>query len=173
VSTLRLTVAAALAVVCLAAVPAPLAAQWTVRPPTAAQVLHELNAVRARKGRPPLRMSKALTAAAKFHTSDMGRKGYFSHTSKDGTSFWKRLRRFYPTAGYRSWAAGENILWSSATISAGRAVDLWMHSPGHRANILNRSWREVGIAAQTFTAAPGVFRGLTVTIVTTDFGIRR
>jgi uncharacterized protein YkwD len=48
-----------------------------------------------------------------------------------------------------------------------------MQSPGHRANILRRQWTEIGISAQTFTNAPGVYRGLTVTIATTDFGTRQ
>ncbi len=50
---------------------------------------------------------------------------------------------------------------------------MWMRSPEHRANILAPRWREVGIAAVHLDSAPGLFRGLPVTIVTTDFGVRR
>jgi uncharacterized protein YkwD len=68
--------------------------------------------------------------------------------------------------------AGENILWANAGITAVDAVRLWMNSPGHRRNILNRSWREIGISSRSFGGAPGSFRGLDVTIITTDFGTR-
>ena len=48
-----------------------------------------------------------------------------------------------------------------------------MHSPEHRANILTAKWREVGVAAVHVLGAPGTYNGLTVTIITTDFGVRR
>jgi uncharacterized protein YkwD len=48
-----------------------------------------------------------------------------------------------------------------------------MTSPPHRENILTREWREVGVAAVHFAAAPGAFGGRAATIVTADFGVRR
>ena len=48
-----------------------------------------------------------------------------------------------------------------------------MNSPGHRANILSRSWREIGVSAIHFESAPGEFEGSRVTLVTADFGLRR
>jgi uncharacterized protein YkwD len=50
---------------------------------------------------------------------------------------------------------------------------LWMNSPPHRQNILDPHWREIGIAAVHMSGAPGTFRGMPVTIITTDFGVRR
>ena len=47
-----------------------------------------------------------------------------------------------------------------------------MGSPGHRKNILQPRWREVGLSALTVPAAPGVFGGRDVVIITTDFGVR-
>ena len=47
-----------------------------------------------------------------------------------------------------------------------------MQSPGHRQNILTPHWREIGLAAVTVPGAPGVFDGLDVVIITTDFGVR-
>ena len=170
-TSLRLLVAAAIAAGLVAA-PAVPATSPPAGPPTAGQVLAALNAVRSGHHLPALRLSRPLSAAAAFHTADMGRQGYFSHSDKDGKPFWKRIRRFYRPDGFSAWAAGENLLWSGAPLDAAGAIKLWMHSPGHRANILRRAWREVGISAQTFPAAPGVFRGLRVTIVTTDFGAR-
>jgi uncharacterized protein YkwD len=49
---------------------------------------------------------------------------------------------------------------------------MWLASPEHRANLMNPHWREIGVAAVHVTAAPGIYRGLDVTIVTTDFGVR-
>jgi uncharacterized protein YkwD len=46
-----------------------------------------------------------------------------------------------------------------------------MNSPEHRANILDPNWREIGISAQ-HAAAPGTYKGLEVTVITTDFGVR-
>ena len=153
----------------------PVPSGATERPPaapSARSVLVEINAVRARKGLSPLRLSRQLTAAADSHTRDMARRGYFRHASFDGTPFWKRVRRFYPSAGYRTWTAGENLLWASVGIDARRAVRLWLGSPGHRANILSRTWREIGIASRAFASAPGTFQGMSVAIITTDFGTR-
>jgi uncharacterized protein YkwD len=48
-----------------------------------------------------------------------------------------------------------------------------MNSPEHRANILTPRWREIGISAVHVASAPGTFKGLEVTIITTDFGVRR
>jgi uncharacterized protein YkwD len=48
-----------------------------------------------------------------------------------------------------------------------------MNSPEHRANLLNGRWREIGISAVHAVAAPGTYDGLDVTIITTDFGVRR
>jgi uncharacterized protein YkwD len=67
---------------------------------------------------------------------------------------------------------GENLLWSSATVDAHRALQMWLASPEHRANLMNPSWREIGVSAVHAAGAPGIYHGLDVTIVTTDFGVR-
>ncbi|MGZ8702484.1 MAG: CAP domain-containing protein [Gaiellaceae bacterium] len=136
------------------------------------QVLGQLNAVRRQHGLAPLRLSRPLSAAADAHSRSMGKFGFFSHESRDGSEFWTRVKRWYGPGGYRSWAVGENLLWSSGQLSAGAAVKLWMESPGHRKNILTRSWREVGLSAVAVSSAPGVFGGRDVVIITTDFGTR-
>jgi len=168
----RLGVFAAIVLALSLSTTAAVASEQIAAAPTARSLLAEINAVRARKGLRALRISHLLTAAADSHTLEMGRRGYFRHMSYDGTPFWKRVRHFYPAEGYRTWSAGENLLWASAGIDARDAVKLWMGSPGHRANILNRSWRDIGISARSFAAAPGTFQGYDVTIITTDFGVR-
>ena len=63
---------------------------------------------------------------------------------------------------------GENLFWESPETSGASAVHEWMTSPPHRADILTREWREVGVAAVHFDAAPGTYGGRSVTIVTAD-----
>jgi uncharacterized protein YkwD len=136
------------------------------------QVLGELNAVRRAHGLAPLRASRPLAAAAESHSRAMGTFGFFAHSSRDGSAFWKRVQRFYAQGRYGNWAVGENLLWSTTGLDAAGALKLWMASPGHRKNILTARWREVGLAAVTVPAAPGVFGGRDVVIITSDFGVR-
>ncbi len=103
----------------------------------------------------------------------MGIDGYFDHDSANGTAFWSRVAHWYPAAGFERWSVGENILWSSPDLGPAAALDLWMHSPEHRANILNPRWRDLGVGAVHLSSASGTYRDLPVTIVTADFGVRR
>lgn len=136
------------------------------------QVLSELNAVRRAHGLVPVKLSRSLTSAADAHSRAMGTLGFFAHESNDGSAFWKRVKRFYGPGKYASWSVGENLLWSETGLDASMALKLWMASPKHRENILTPRWREVGLSAVTVPAAPGVFGGRDVTIVTSDFGVR-
>ena len=134
-------------------------------------MLAELNAIRRNHGLTPLRLSKPLSAAADAHSRAMGTYGFFAHDSRDGSEFWERVQRFYGQRGYRTWAVGENLLWSSGDLTASRALRLWLKSPGHRRNILTARWREIGLG-RLRPLRPGVFGGRDVVIVTTDFGVR-
>ena len=135
-------------------------------------VLQRLNAIRVAHHLPPLTLSARLTLASKQHSTEMGADGYFEHSSHDGTVFWKRILRWYPETGFHTWSVGENLLWSSPGVNPGAALDLWMRSPEHRANILSPRWREIGVSAVHFASAPGTYGGAAVTIITTDFGAR-
>jgi uncharacterized protein YkwD len=136
-------------------------------------VVARINAVRRSRGLRPLRHNSRLAAAADYHSRDMGRRGYFEHDSANGTAFWRRIERFYPSRGFGSWTVGENLLWATDRYGAAFAVREWMNSPPHRENILSRDWREVGIGAAFFASAPAEYHGRAVTIVTADFGARR
>jgi uncharacterized protein YkwD len=136
-------------------------------------VLADINQVRASHHLAPLRLSTNLGAAAREHSQQMGADGYFAHESQDGSAFWKRVQRYYGQGRFRYWSVGENLLWSSPDVDASGALRMWMNSPEHRANVLNPRWREIGISAVHVTGAPGVYHGLDVTIVTTDFGVRK
>jgi uncharacterized protein YkwD len=135
-------------------------------------IVGRINTERTERGLRPLRLSRGLTAAANYHSHQMGQLGFFEHESSNGAPFWKRIERFYPAhRGY--WSVGENIFWESPDTTASSAVHEWMKSAPHRQNILAREWREIGISAVHFASAPGAFGGRPVTIVTADFGVRR
>jgi uncharacterized protein YkwD len=135
-------------------------------------IVARINAQRGARGLRPLRVSRGLTAAADYHSHQMGSFGFFEHESRNGAPFWRRIERFY-RSGRGYWSVGENILWESPETSGTSAVHEWMQSPPHRQNILMREWREVGVAAVHFASARGAFGGREVTIVTADFGVRR
>lgn len=136
-------------------------------------VLSDINAFRAAHGLAPLKLSASLTEAARSHSVEMENDGYFAHDSYDGEAFWKRIQAYYPTASYGYWSVGENLLWSSPDVDAEGALTMWEASPEHRRNLLDPHWRQIGISAVHAASAPGVFGGQAVTIVTTDFGVRK
>jgi uncharacterized protein YkwD len=128
-----------------------------------------LNAERARHKLRPLRLNRKLSRAARRHSRAMARKRFFSHSSRNGASFVDRIRRAGYLAGARSWTVGENIAYGSGARSTPRSIGrAWMSSPPHRANILSRSFRAIGIGIARGIPSGG--RGATYT---TDFGRRR
>jgi uncharacterized protein YkwD len=141
--------------------------------PLESSVLVDINAFRAQHGLARLRLNTQLTAAARAHSTQMAQDGYFAHESADGSAFWKRVQTFYASSPWRYWSVGENLLWSSPTVDGHGALKLWLASPEHRKNLMNPRWREIGVSAIHESAAPGTYNGMDVTIVTTDFGVRR
>src|SRR5215210_1565696 len=135
-------------------------------------LLEQMNALRSSRGLARLRLSPALERAANAHSTQMARRGFFSHNSANGASFAQRISQYYPARGYRRWSVGENLVWGGPDIGAVRAFRLWLASPPHRANLLSPRWREVGLGAVHSTRAPGVFGGGAATVVTADFGAR-
>ena len=135
-------------------------------------VLADINAYRTQHKLAPLTLSVPLTTSAREHSQQMAAQGYFAHESADGSAFWKRIERLYPAGTARYWSVGENLLWSSPDVDAQGALQMWIASPEHKANLLTARWREIGISAVHVAAAPGTYRGLDVTILTTDFGVR-
>jgi uncharacterized protein YkwD len=125
-----------------------------------------LNRVRARGGLPPLRLNAKLSRVARSHSRDMVRHRYFAHDSRNGRSPFDRMRATHYVPRNASWWLGENIGWGSGTLAEPIAmVHAWMHSPPHRANILSRHFRDIGIGIAV--GAPLGGRGATYT---TDFG---
>ena len=134
-------------------------------------VLEQLNQVRLTAGLVALQTSTGLTAAATEHSTQMVTDGYFAHDSRDGELFWKRLLHYYPL-GSANWSVGENMVWTSGSLTAVSAVALWMASPDHRANVMNPKYRQIGISSLARGDAPGTFGGRDVILITADFGVR-
>jgi uncharacterized protein YkwD len=128
------------------------------------------NQIRARNGLPLLRGNTKLRRAAEGHSAEMVQKHYFDHTSPGGSSMVDRIL----AAGYvradQGWVLGENLEWGTGGMATPRgALDAWMNSPGHRSNILKRSYRHMGIGIALGTPTGGG-NGATITV---DFGVRR
>lgn len=105
----------------------------------AAEMLTLVNAERAKVKCKPLKLNTDLNNAAQAHTTDMATNNYFSHNSQDGRTPFDRIE----DAGYAYSAAAENIA-AGGTTAAG-AMNQWMNSAGHKANILNCMYVELGV----------------------------
>ncbi len=106
-----------------------------------------------------LTVSDKLTAAAEAKASDILRQDYFAHTTPQGKKFWQWIKE----QGYQYSLAGENLALDFA--DADIAHDALIKSPGHRANILNGKYTQVGFAVKT-----GEFNGRTTTVLVELFG---
>ncbi|MFI5973375.1 CAP domain-containing protein [Streptomyces sp. NPDC051452] len=114
---------------------------------TTAQILRLVNDEREKAGCQDLALNPKLTKAAQDHSADMAAHQNMSHTGSDGSSPGDRITG----AGY-SWSSyGENIAYGYTT--ADQVMAGWMSSPGHRANILNCAFKEIGVGL----AQPGSY----------------
>ena len=130
-----------------------------------------LNVERRSAGLPKLRLNKRLSRAARGHARSMVRDDYFSHDSRDGSSFVDRIRRTGYLRSAQRWTVGENLAWGSGGRATPKSImESWMASPGHRQNILTRSFREIGIGV-VFGAPTKV--GAPAATYATEFGARR
>jgi uncharacterized protein YkwD len=137
------------------------------------QVLAAINTLRVQHHLVPLAESPGLARSAQQHSLEMGADGYFAHPSAGGTAFWKRIKHYFGSRHYSHWSVGENLLWLSPDVSAVTALRMWIASAEHLRNLLTPEWRWIGVSAIHVVDAPGVYHGLPVTIITTDFGVRR
>jgi uncharacterized protein YkwD len=100
-----------------------------------------INQYRQQNGLNALAIDSSLQNAAEWMSTDMGENNYFSHTDSLGRDPFQRMNAF--GYNYNTWK-GENI--AAGTSSAQVAFDLWKGSPGHNSNMLNASYRVMGIA---------------------------
>jgi uncharacterized protein YkwD len=124
-----------------------------------------LNDIRRSKGLRPFRLNRKLSRASQRHTNAMTAHHFFAHGD-----FVGRIRSAHYLSGSRGWTVGENIAWGSYDYATPASiVDGWMHSPPHRANILNGHFREIGIGVSRGAPVGGQNRAATYG---TDFGTR-
>jgi uncharacterized protein YkwD len=127
-----------------------------------------LNRQRRARGLTALRSNRRLETAATRYSRRMVRQRFFDHTAPDGTTVEQRVS----AVGYGGFRAlAENIAWGSGPqATPARIVNGWMHSPGHRRNILDDTLREIGIGIAQ--GAPQDTGGQQAATYTTDFGRR-
>lgn len=116
-------------------------------------IVRAMNVVRTSNGRRPLVVGSALTRAARSHSADMARRGYFDHGA-----FVQRLRAF----GVRAPFVGENLAEGSHPLLAAAIVQMWIASSPHRQNLLEPSFRRIGIGVA----------GSSTKLITADFAGR-
>ncbi|MFE5158277.1 CAP domain-containing protein [Streptomyces sp. NPDC056697] len=120
------------------------------------EVVDLVNSERSKAGCKPLTVNEKLTKAAQDHSEDMAAHSNMSHTGSDGSSPGDRIER----AGY-SWSSyGENVAYGYESPKS--VMEGWMNSSGHKANILNCDFKEIGVGV----AQPGHYW-------TQDFGTAR
>lgn len=123
-------------------------------------IVRYTNDERASEGLLPLSINRNLTAIAKVKAADMIEKQYFAHVSPSGVDV-ADLSEVY---GYHYLNIGENLALGDF-VSSREVVTGWMNSPGHRANIMNKSYKEIGVAALV-----GKYEGYTVWFAVQEFG---
>jgi len=139
---------------------------------TRTAILCLVNRERARHGLKKLRSNRRLRVAAARHSVNMARAKFFSHTSPAGSTMTARIKRAGYTRSARSWAVGENIAWGAGgAATPQQIVAAWMRSSGHRANILNGRYREIGVGVALGAPVRVSAAGSGATY-TTDFGVR-
>lgn len=128
-----------------------------------------LNRLRARKHLRRLRANGDLGLAAARHARDMIRRRYFAHDAPGGARFIDRVFRSGYLRRYGNWSVGENLGWGWGRGASPRAiVAAWMRSAPHKRNILNRRFRDAGIAVRRGSPRKRQPRGSLVYVL--DFG---
>ncbi|MFH8342063.1 sigma-70 family RNA polymerase sigma factor [Streptomyces sp. AM6-12] len=115
---------------------------------TVSQVIALVNQQRASAGCSPLTEDPQLQQAAQAHSDDMAARHFFDHVNPDGADPGQRIT----AAGYRWSTYGENIAMGQQTPAS--VMDAWMNSPGHRANILNCAFKNIGVGVHKGTGGP-------------------
>jgi len=127
---------------------------------TVGNIVSLTNESRQQFGLAALKENGLLDKAAQAKADDMLAKGYFAHVTPDGRTPWS----FIVAAGYNYLMAGENL-----AVNFSQAEDVetaWMNSPGHKANILNKNYVEIGIGI-----SQGVYQGHEAIFVAQEFGV--
>jgi uncharacterized protein YkwD len=132
-------------------------------PMSQVNIIDATNKERVKAGLQPLKTNAKLAASAKIKADDMVKNQYFEHTSPAG----KTVADLGDEVGYDYVVMGENLALGDFD-SAAEVLDAWMNSPGHRANILNTSYQDIGVYAEQ-----GTYQGRTVWFAVQHFGTER
>lgn len=127
-------------------------------------IVQAVNVQRAAYGIPALRTSRGLSRAAESHSRDQLRYDRFGHDSADGTPFGRRIAR---VGRFRMSAEVIAFTPRGSGSSARSVVRLWLRSPGHRAQVLNPSFRVMGVGR-----ARGWLQGRRGAVITADLAVR-
>lgn len=130
-----------------------------------------VNRERMSHGEGALSPNGKLQTAAQGHSEDMSKGDYFEHDGRHGDTPLSRMRAAgYIFSSHIGYAVGENIAWATLWLATPKAiVASWMASPGHRANILDATFRESGIGVSPHPLA-SLANGEPGAIYTQDFG---
>src|SRR3989338_6557355 len=136
----------------------PSAAQFSTV--TSSRIVELTNSARVEQNLPVLARSNVLDKSAMMKAQDMLAKNYFAHNSPvDGATPWE----WFKAVGYNYTFAGENLAMNFS--EAEEAVNAWLDSPTHQANIINNNYEEIGVAVVV-----GEIDGQTTTLVVQHFG---
>lgn len=128
-----------------------------------------INKRRAKAGMGGLAADRKLNVAAQKHNDFMVDHGCFAHDCSGESTMTTRIKATGYLDGALSWSVGENIAWGAQNLgSPASVVNAWMNSPGHRANILNKSFDDIGIGVTSGTPEDAGHDNAAV--YTTDFG---
>jgi uncharacterized protein YkwD len=127
-----------------------------------------LNGERADRGLATLRPNDRLQRAALGHGNDMVERRYFAHQGRNGSQPADRIRATGYLSSAGQWRIGENLAWGTGELATPKAImAAWMASTGHRANILQPAYREIGFGVLAGNPASGDNGGATFV---TEFG---
>jgi uncharacterized protein YkwD len=125
--------------------------------------------IRTARQLPVLGENARLRHAAVGHSGDMVAQGYFDHTAPSGSTMRDRLLGAAYVRVGQAYELGENLAWGTGTQATPASImTAWMASPGHRANILRRDYRDVGVGIVIGVPSDGT----TGATYTADFGVR-
>jgi uncharacterized protein YkwD len=132
-----------------------------------------MNAQRTARGLGRLRDQAALADGAARYARLMVRRRFFDHTSPGGSTMLSRIKATSYLRDVISWTVGENLAWGTGPLATPRAtVQAWMRSADHRANLLDRSFADVGVGIAD-GAPEALLDGEVGGTYVTDFGRRR
>jgi len=130
-----------------------------------------VNRERTSRGERALNADRDLRQAAQAHSQDMAAGDYFEHDGRGGSTPLSRMRAAgYIFSSHLGYAIGENIAWATLWLASPKAIVAgWMASPGHRANILDATFRDTGVGVSPHPLA-SLAHGQSGGIYTQDFG---